>query len=86
MVGKSSVKHVLFLSFIDHSFEERRKNLNGKQREGSIINIKLIYSIYPLIQACKGTDILLELEHVKKIENFDNAAEFLLLKALFYKL
>ena len=43
------VKHIYSLvsfsydyGFIDHSFEERRKILKGKQREGSIINIKLI--------------------------------------------
>ena len=35
-------KHIIFLSFIDHSFEERRKILRGEQLEGSIINIKLI--------------------------------------------
>ena len=35
------VKHI-YLNFIDHSFEERRKILKGKQREGSIINVKLI--------------------------------------------
>ena len=31
------------LSSIDHSFEERRKILKGKQREGSIIIVELIY-------------------------------------------
>ena len=30
-------------SFIDHSFEEHRKILRGKQRKGSIINIKLTW-------------------------------------------
>ena len=35
-------KHIIFLSFIDHSFEERRKILRRGQREGSTINIKLI--------------------------------------------
>ena len=43
--GKSLVKpwlNIIFLSFIDHSFEERRKILRGEQLEGSIINIKLI--------------------------------------------
>ena len=45
-----------------------------------------------LIQTRKGPDILLELGNVRnidseeKIKNFDNAIEFLLLKALFYKL
>ena len=45
----------------------------------------------PLIQTRKGPDILLELANVRnveseeKIKNFDNAVEFLLLKALFYK-
>ena len=38
IVGKSLVKHIYF--FIDHSFQERIKLLKGKQREGSIINIK----------------------------------------------
>ena len=32
----------IFLSFIDNSFEERRKILRGEQLEKSIINIKLI--------------------------------------------
>ena len=32
----------ILLSFIDHSFEERRKVLKIKQHEGSVINIKLI--------------------------------------------
>ena len=32
----------MFLSFIDHSFEERKNILRGEQLEGSIINIKLI--------------------------------------------
>ena len=36
----------IFLSFIDHSFEKRRKILRGKQREGSIINIKLILDFF----------------------------------------
>ena len=31
-----------FLSFIDHSFEECRKILKMKQREGGIVNTKLI--------------------------------------------
>ena len=35
-------KHIIFLSFIDHSFKERRKILRRGQREGSIINIELI--------------------------------------------
>ena len=35
-------KHIIFLSFIDHSFEERRKILRLEQLEGSIINTKLI--------------------------------------------
>ena len=35
------VKHI-FLSFIDHSFEERTKILRGEQLEGSIININLM--------------------------------------------
>ena len=43
------------------------------------------YSIHPLIRTCKGPDILLELAYVQKIENFDNALEFLLLKVLFYQ-
>ena len=30
------------LSFIDHSFEERRKILKRKQREGSIIDMKVL--------------------------------------------
>ena len=38
---KPAFKHV-FLSFIDHNFEERRKILKAKHREGSTINIKLI--------------------------------------------
>ena len=33
--------NIIFLSFIDHSFEERRKILKGKRREESIINVKL---------------------------------------------
>ena len=70
----------IFLSFIGHSFEERRKISKGKQREGSI-NIKFIH---PLIRTCKGPDILLELAMFEKIENFDNAVEFRH-KALFYK-
>ena len=42
-MGKSLIKHTyIFVSFIDHSFEERRKSLRGKQDEESIINIKLI--------------------------------------------
>ena len=45
------------------------------------------YSIHPLIRTCKGPDVLLELAYVqKKLENFDNAVEFLLLKAFFNKL
>ena len=44
--GKNLVKPWLnihiFLNFIDHSFEERRKILRGEQLQGSIINIKLI--------------------------------------------
>ena len=32
----------IFLSFINHSFEEGRKILRRKQHEGSTINIKLI--------------------------------------------
>ena len=43
--GKSLVKpwlNIIFLSFIDHSFKERRKILRRGQREGSIINIELI--------------------------------------------
>ena len=48
------------------------------------------YSIHPLIQKRKESDILFELplfeiSRVKKIKNFDNAVEFFLLKALFYK-
>ena len=46
------VKHIYSLvsfsydyGFIDHSFEERRKILKGKQREESIINFKLILYI-----------------------------------------
>ena len=35
-----------FRNFIDHSFEERRKILKGKQRKGSIINIKLILDFF----------------------------------------
>ena len=31
---------------IDHSFEERRKILEGKQRKASIINIKLILDFF----------------------------------------
>ena len=42
--------------------------------------------MHPLIQTCKGPDILLELAIFEKMENFDNAVEFLLLKALFYAL
>ena len=40
--SKTLIKPYIFLSFIDHSFEERRKILKGEQLEGSIINIKLI--------------------------------------------
>ena len=43
--GKSLVKprlNIIFLSFIDHSFKERRKILRVEQLEGSIINTKLI--------------------------------------------
>ena len=46
----------------------------------------------PLIQTYKGPGILLQLANVQnieseeKIKSFDNAAEFLILKALFYKL
>ena len=36
------IKQIYPLAFIDHSFEERRKDLRGEQLEGSIINIKLI--------------------------------------------
>ena len=61
-MGKSLVKHIYF--FIDHSFQERIKLLKGKQREGSIINIK--YGIHPLIRTCKGPDILLELAYDRK--------------------
>ena len=48
------------------------------------------YSIHPSIQTRKESDILFELSlfeisRVKKIKNFDNAVEFFLLKALFYK-
>ena len=32
----------MFLKFIDHSFEERRKIVRAEELEGSIINIKLI--------------------------------------------
>ena len=68
IVGESSVKHNIFLSFIDHNFEERRKNLKGKRRKGSIINVK--YNIHPLIRACKTPDILLELAYVRKNRKF----------------
>ena len=43
--GKSLVKpwlNIICLSFIDHSFKERRKILRVEQLEGSIINTKLI--------------------------------------------
>ena len=40
-----------------------------KQREGSIINIKL-NSIHPLIRTCKVPDILLELAYVRKNREF----------------
>ena len=68
IVGESSVKQNIFLSFIDHSFEERRKNLKGKRRKGSIINVK--HNIHPLIRACKTPDILLELAYVRKNRKF----------------
>ena len=45
IAGKSLVKpwlNIIFLSFIDHSFKERRKILRVEQLEGSIINTKLI--------------------------------------------
>ena len=44
IVSKSLVKPEsdIFLSLIDHSFEECRKVLKAKQREGSIIHIKLM--------------------------------------------
>ena len=43
IVGKSLVKHIYIrLSFIDHSFEKRRKISKRKQRKGGIIDIKLI--------------------------------------------
>ena len=51
-MGKSLVKRI----------EERRKILKRKQREESIIDIKL--STHPLIRTCKGPDILLELAYV----------------------
>ena len=65
-MGKSLVKHIYL---IDHNFEERRKISKGKPREGSIINIKLIWYA-PLIRICKGPDILLELVHVRKNREF----------------
>ena len=42
------------------------KVLRGKQREESIINIKLI-SIHPLIRTYKGPDIFLELANARNI-------------------
>ena len=68
------------------SFEERRKILKMKQREGSIIDIKLIQ--YTSVNSnVQGTRHFVRISVCsKKIENFDNAVEFLLLKALFYTL
>ena len=44
----------MLLSFIDHSFEERRKILRGEQLERSIINIKLMYCT-PVNVSIQGT-------------------------------
>ena len=45
-------------SLVNHSFEEEsNKILRGKQRD----------KIHPLIQTCKGPNILLELENVRSI-------------------
>ena len=40
LVYQLNIYIYIFLSFIDHSFEERRKILKGKKGEGSIINVK----------------------------------------------
>ena len=47
--------------------------------------LSILDKTHPLLRTCKGPDILLELAMFKKIENFDNVAEFVLLKALFFK-
>ena len=41
-MGKILSETYKLLSFIDHSFEERRKILKRKQREGSIIDMKVL--------------------------------------------
>ena len=40
--AKAELNIYILLSFIDHSFEERRKFLKRKQHKGRIIDIKLI--------------------------------------------
>ena len=68
IVGKSLVKPEsdIFLSLIDHSFEECRKVLKAKQREGSIIHIKLMsYTCY-LEHARCGKFLLLKGSFIKR--------------------
>ena len=81
------VWYSLIRKFIDHSFEEPRQILKRKQHDGNIIDIKLIW--YTSVNSnMEGTRhfVTISVCSFEKIENFDNAVEFLLLKSLFYTL
>ena len=60
-----------------------KEMLKGKQREGSIINIKLIQYTSVNLSLQEDQTFCQNQRMFEKIKNFDNAAGFLLLKAFF---